>query len=170
MFQLGEFAAAGDIYYLDDVRLEKVTPPAVIENSPTGKDVSVEAQITVNFSEAMNQSSVQSSFSTIPETTGDFSWNGNIMTYIPVNLSYNTVYNITIGNDAKDLSGNNMLSSYNWQFITESPPANSISNPGAIRSAIPGLNPEMYHGHSIRVAPGHSVCHLPDIRKRCFED
>lgn len=130
MFYIGDFAAAEDIYYIDDVQLEKVIPPEVIENSPTGTNVSVEEQITVEFSEAMDKSSVQSSFSTIPETTGDFSWSGNNMTYTPLNLSYNTVYNVIIGNEAKDLSGTNMVSPYNWQFTTDLNPANLLSNQG----------------------------------------
>jgi len=90
----------------------------------------VATQIRVDFSEAMNKTSVQSAFSTSPVTTGSFSWNGNNMTYTPGSkLNFNTIYNVAIGSGARDLSGN-VLSSYNWQFITQSFSENLIINPG----------------------------------------
>ncbi|MDL5502120.1 MAG: Ig-like domain-containing protein, partial [Candidatus Methanoperedens sp.] len=80
----------------------------------------------------MNQSSVQSAFLNSPNTTGSFSWSGNNMIYIPnSNLSYFTTYNVTVKSDAMDLAGNNMQSSYTWQFTTTLPPSNNlIKNPG----------------------------------------
>ena len=93
--------------------------PTVIGSTPTGINVPVNTQITVTFSEAMNQSSVRSNFSTNPHTTGSFSWSGNNITYIPgLNLTYNTTYSVKIGTGAKDLAGNNMSAPYEWQFTT----------------------------------------------------
>ena len=98
---------------------QDLTPPSVIGNSPNGTNISVAARITVNFSEEMNQSTVISSFSTNPLTTGSFSWIGNNVTYTPVsNLAYNTTYNVIIGTGAKDLADNNMSSAYSWPFTT----------------------------------------------------
>ena len=107
------------------------TPPTISGNSPTGTGVSKTAHITVNFSEAMNRSSVQSSFSTIPATSGTFAWTGNNMTYVPSNLASNTTYNVTIGTGAMDMAGNNMQSGYSWEFTTGSMSSvNLINNPG----------------------------------------
>src|SRR5659263_63357 len=63
--------AKGDIYYIDNVKLEKyttssdTTPPTVIATTPTGVNVSYATQIIVKFSEEMNQTSVRSSLSLI---------------------------------------------------------------------------------------------------------
>ena len=134
-FSLAGFAN-GDNYYIDNIILEKVTaapdttPPSVIGNSPTGINVSYATQITVKFNETMNKSSAESAFSTIPATTGNFSWIGNNMTYTPVSLNYSTAYNVTIGTGAMDLAGNNMSSPFEWQFTTGTPSVNMLSNPG----------------------------------------
>ena len=108
-----------------------LTNPTIIDNSPTGTDVSLATMISVNFSEAMDKASVQSSFSTTPATNGSFSWSGNTVKYILAsNLNYGTTYSVTIGSDAKDLAGNNMMM-HTWQFTTALPSAlNLIQNPG----------------------------------------
>ena len=135
-FYLNLFAEKTDIYYIDNVRLEKVIdvspiPSEVVGNAPAGTNVPVTSKILVNFSKPMNQASVQAAFLTIPATTGSFSWSGNTMTYVlGSNLNPGTTYNVTIGTGATDLTGS-MLSSYNWQFTTASSPLkNLIKNPG----------------------------------------
>jgi len=117
-FWIAPFAVAGDIYYIDNVRLEKLPPPnpTVKGNAPTGTNVPITAKISVNFSTAMDQGSVNSSFSTIPATTGSFSWIGNTMIYTPSNLAYNTTYNVIIGIGSKDMTGKMILSAYTWSF------------------------------------------------------
>jgi len=95
-------------------------PPTVTGNEPTGTNVPVTMQINVTFSEAMNQTSAESAFNTSPETTGSFTWNGNIMTYTPdSDLTSDTTYTVTISTGAKDLVGNNMQTEHTWQFTTE---------------------------------------------------
>ena len=110
---------------------QDMTNPTVIDYSPKGTNVSLASMISVNFTEAMDQESVQSSFSAIPATKGSFSWNGNTVKYIPdSNLTSGTTYSVTIGSDAKDLAGNNMPA-HTWQFTTAlSPVVNLIQNPG----------------------------------------
>lgn len=107
------------------------TPPTIIGNTPTGSNVPVNTQITVTFSEAMNQASAQSAFSTSSATTGSFSWSGNTMTYTPSSyLAYSTSYTVTIGTGAKDLAGNNLQSTYSRQFstvLTPPPTTGSLS-------------------------------------------
>ena len=139
MFYLAPFVEAGDIYYIDDVRLEKIgvdnTPPAVIGNTPTGTNVLVTTPITVTFSEKMDQFATQEAFSISPALKGSFSWNGTNMTYIPdSNLAYNTSYTVTIGTGARDSAGNNLPSAYSRQFGTILPKpiidCTTISSPG----------------------------------------
>ena len=134
-FYFYQFAKVGDIYYIDNVRLEKINTntPEVIGKSPTGTNIPVTARINLNFITAMDNASVEAAFSTLPATNGSFAWNGNNMTYTPdSNLAYNQIYNVTVGTGAKDLAGN-MLSPYSWQFTTALPSLNNlnlISNPG----------------------------------------
>ena len=69
--------------------VQDTTPPGIIGNSPTGSNVPINSQITVTFNKSMNTISVESAFSTLPATTGNFSWSGNVMTYTPdANLSF----------------------------------------------------------------------------------
>ena len=98
-----------------------ITPPTILGNTPTGSNVPVNTQLTVTFSEAMNQASAQSAFSTSSAITGSFSWSGNTMTYTPSSyLAYSTSYTVTIGTGAKDLAGNSLQSTYSRQFSTAS--------------------------------------------------
>jgi len=140
MFWLAPFAASGDTYFIDGVRLEKVdfqdtTPPTVTGNEPTGTNVPVSTQIHMTFSEIMDQASAESAFSTSPATTGSFRWNGNIMTYTPdSDLASDTTYTVTVGTGAMDLPDNNMLVEHTWDFTTE-----VIRNPGFESGTSPWL-------------------------------
>ncbi len=118
-----------------ELKTADISPPIITANSPTGNNVPVNTQINVTFNESMNTSSSQSAFSILPPTNGIFSWAGNTMTYSPnTNLNQGTTFNITVRTDAKDIAGNNMLSSYSWEFTTESstgPNVPDVSNPSA---------------------------------------
>ncbi|MCD4810945.1 MAG: Ig-like domain-containing protein, partial [Methanosarcinales archaeon] len=124
-FWLTAFAASGDNYYIDDVRLEIVneadtTPPIVNENEPRGTNVPVTTQINVTFSETMDQTSVESAFSMSPLTAGSFSWNGDTVTYTPASdLAFDTTYTVNIGTGAMDMAGNLLELPHGWEFKTE---------------------------------------------------
>ena len=141
-FYLYGLAAKTDIYYIDNVRLEKVIdvspiPPEVVGNTPVGMIIPVTAKISVNFSKPMNQAFTQAAFSTSPVLTGSFTWSGNNMIYTPgLNFNYNTTYNVTIGTGAMDSTGNNMLSPYNWTFTT----APDTTSPTVIGKTPTGTN------------------------------
>ena len=119
-FYLYPYAKAGDIYYIDNVKLGNVVDtPEITGKSPTGTNVPVTARITLNFSEAMDNASVESAFSTSPNTTGSFSWSGNNMTFTPdSNLAYSTTYNVTVGTGARNLATITMSAPYEWNFTT----------------------------------------------------
>ncbi len=98
----------------------ETTPPIITTHSPTGTNVPIgTTTTTVTFNDAMNQTSAEDAFSISPPVTGSFTWNGNTMIFTPSsNLAYETTYTVNINTEAEDLAGNNLESSYSWQFTT----------------------------------------------------
>jgi PGF-CTERM protein len=99
------------------------TPPTITDVSPDdgATKVSRTTTISATFSEAMNTTSVKEAFS-VDGVTGEFSWNGNTVTFTPdANLAYSTKYTVTISTAAKDEAGN-PLAAYSWSFTTKSKP------------------------------------------------
>ncbi len=97
------------------------TNPTVIDNSPKGDNIPVDSQITVTFSQDMDKQSVESNFSISPTISGSgsFSWNQNIVTFIPNEvLTHSTTYTVTVGTGAKDKDGNSLQSAFVWSFTT----------------------------------------------------
>ena len=84
--------------------------------------------VSINFSEAMNPSSLTSSFTLKQGTTsvpGTVSYTGTIATFTPTNvLSASTVYTATITTGAKDLAGNALAANTVWSFTTSASMAN----------------------------------------------
>ena len=85
-------------------------PPVVRATTPNhdSTGVSVASAVSVTFSQPMNTNSVQSALSTIPATTGSFTWgSGNtVLTYTPSsNLAGNTLYRLRIESTATDTNG-----------------------------------------------------------------
>ena len=123
-------------------------PPTIIETTPTGENVPVETEITITFSEPMNSKSAEDAFYIYPEVAGKFYWKGNTMIFVPGNLSYDTRYFVRIEKGARDLAGNAMEESYEWDFKTTAPPTPTppLIPPTAVISAIPG---EINEGESV---------------------
>lgn len=93
--------------------------PTILEKSPTGVNIHVSSNITVTFSESMDQSTVEQAFSITPKTTGTFSWIDFLMIFNPFyELLYNTTYSVTIVTTATDLAGNYLDTFCNWSFTT----------------------------------------------------
>jgi hypothetical protein len=119
------------------------TPPTVIGNTPTGSNVPVTTQITMTFSEAMDQASVQTAFSTSPATKGSFRWDGNTLIYTPsLNLAYRTRYTVTVGTGARDFAGNGLQSPHRRQFITVSALGTDLVVTTLETTGPPTVNPE----------------------------
>jgi parallel beta-helix repeat protein len=96
-----------------------LTPPAIIDNSPTGFEVPVESKITVTFSESMDKETTEDAFSISPLTDGVFSWENTILIFSPNEaLEHDTEYTITINTKAKDLEDLNLESIFSWKFTT----------------------------------------------------
>jgi hypothetical protein len=95
------------------------TPPTTTGNTPIGTNIPVESTISITFDEAMNKSSSENAFSILPIVTGEFSWTANTLRFTPAtSLDYSTKYSVNLGTGAKDLTGNNMISNFNWDFTT----------------------------------------------------
>ncbi|UCE37751.1 MAG: Ig-like domain-containing protein [Thermoplasmata archaeon] len=98
---------------------QDIIPPSITGKTPTGTNVAVTTNITVTFSEPMNQLLTQSAFTILPSVFGAFSWNGNTLKFDPdSDLAYFTTYNVTIGTGAKDLFGNPLGTVTSWEFTT----------------------------------------------------
>ncbi|MEM0449175.1 MAG: fibronectin type III domain-containing protein [Methanomassiliicoccales archaeon] len=114
--------------------------PNVISCSPSNGDVdvSVSVQVIVEFSEDMDKTSVEGSFSLKNSSStvmGTFYWiNSRTVRFIPSSsLSYYTIYTINVGTGAKDLAGNGLATTFTSQFttISNSPPPPDPTPPGA---------------------------------------
>jgi hypothetical protein len=96
------------------------TAPTVTANTPTGTGVLISTAVSVTFSEAMNQTSVEGAFSISPAVNGSLGWDNDTMTFTPESdLAYVTKYDVTLGTGAEDLAGNNLEADFVWNFTTE---------------------------------------------------
>lgn len=97
------------------------TPPTIITVSPVDGSLRVplSSPLSITFSEAMDQASVEAAFSGNPALpAGTFSWTGNTMTFTPgTAMGEFTPYTITVGTGAKDLEGNSLAAplTFSWK-------------------------------------------------------
>jgi subtilisin family serine protease len=104
--------------------------PAVSTVSPaeSATGVPASANVSVTFSEPMDQAATQGAFSLVPAggggaVSGSFSWSGQTLTFDPSsNLAAGTQYTATVSTAAKDLAGNALASQKQWSFTTASGP------------------------------------------------
>ncbi|UCE38016.1 MAG: Ig-like domain-containing protein [Thermoplasmata archaeon] len=114
--------------------------PVVHEALPSGTDVDIDAEIEINFSQEMNQSSVLESFTITDGVTiwdkddGSFIWEDNRTYFLPeFDLKYGTLYEVRINITAKNIFGEQLDGNengdpdgyeddaYSWTFETEAP-------------------------------------------------
>ncbi len=97
-------------------------PPPYFDIAAINRGVSRFSSISVEFSEAMDTSSVESAFSLKPATQGRFSWSSktSVLTFIPDRaFSMNTVYTLSIASHAKDTAGLALRDNYTVLFCTD---------------------------------------------------
>lgn len=99
------------------------TPPTVDSASPADGTSSANGglAVTITFSEAMDASSAEGAFSLTGASgpvTGTFSWStdSKVLTFDPANDLATGQYTYTVGNTAKDSSGNSMTAAYSGTF------------------------------------------------------
>ncbi len=119
-----ELKLAGD--YL--LSFSTTARPAVLitKSSPASGSVGVviSSPVKVEFSKSMNTGSAQSAFKLIKiadqsEVAGNFSWNGNIMSFTPLaNLAFYSSYLVSVAASAADTTGTTLETKAEWQFKT----------------------------------------------------
>jgi len=87
----------------------EITSPTLISTSPNNNEVeiSIDTDIKIRFSKAMDKASVEQGFSISPDVTGSFSWLGNTFVFTPENpLEPDASYTVSVLNvkDAQGLS------------------------------------------------------------------
>ncbi len=109
------FVAQNQWQALDPV-VASVTP----SHDATG--ISPGTEISVTFERAMNTSAVEEAFSTLPPTTGVFSWDAEntTMTYTPSSvLAGNTVYAVRLADTATAADGSALHAAFESRFTTD---------------------------------------------------
>src|SRR4051794_17240555 len=79
--------------------------PAVdtMRTAQTIDGTAINTQVSVTFTDHMDQRSVEKSFAISPHVAGDFNWSGNALLFSPRrSLAYGAAYTITIGSGARD--------------------------------------------------------------------
>ena len=130
------FVAQSQVKALNPV-VNAVTPAHDASGISTG------SAITVTFDRAMNPTTTQAAFSTVPATTGTYAWSaGNtVLTYTPSPLAGNTLYTVRIASSATDSNGLSMFAPFESRFATGAastlakPSINSVSFSGVTTSA-----------------------------------
>jgi hypothetical protein len=101
-------------------------PPTIVDAFPTGVNVPVNVNISITFSEFMDEQATEQAFSILPSVNGTFKWVGRTLTFTPSsNLAYDTQYFVIISNDAKDVVGNSLRDGYQLNFYTGKEPSGS---------------------------------------------
>jgi hypothetical protein len=121
---MGGNALTGDTSF--SFLTKDITKPEVTVISPVknAQNVLINVKVSITFSEAMDQSSVEGAI-TAPFSYGSPSWNGNKITLTPSeDLDYSTEYTVSVGTAAEDLAGNQMSSKYTFKFTTEADDTN----------------------------------------------
>ncbi|TET91394.1 MAG: hypothetical protein E3J35_02975 [Methanomassiliicoccales archaeon] len=139
-YQVMDNAGLLSAAYFDDIELD-TTAPATVSSTPSNgaTDVGVTSDISVTFSEEMDQSSTDTSFSLMEDTTevaGTTAWSadGKTLYFIPSeDLEHETTYRIVVSTGAKDTSGNELATASEITFTTEEAGEVPAQEPDALR-------------------------------------
>ncbi len=106
------------------------TPPEVTDHMPsTDVDVPVSSSVSLTFSEIVNSTMFEHSFSITPHVNGSIGWDEptTTLTFTPdLALRANTTYNVTLASNVTDRAGNTFLTPYSFEFSTENIPIPTI--------------------------------------------
>jgi hypothetical protein len=94
--------------------------PTVMDFAPQASDVTLDADVVVTFSEPMNTTSLEPSFSIIPYVAGTFQVDPYNMSFSPDagGLLPGTTYTVAISVNATDQQGHSLRQDFVWQFTT----------------------------------------------------
>jgi len=126
----GNALASNNTFTFTTLASTDVTPPTVLSTDPldVATAVVLNKVVSVNFSEAMDPSTLTASTFTLKQgatsVSGSIAYVGTKATFTATNiLLASTVYTATVTTGAKDLAGNALASSTVWSFTTGSAPA-----------------------------------------------
>lgn len=135
-----------------------ISAPPILSYQPEGlEQPDAVRQIRVTFDRPMDQDSVEAAFSLEPAVPGDFTWQGNTMTYrLEEPLEYRQVYAATIDQRGRDAQGRSAFQvPFSWSFshsyfeysatFGEWGPKVQVVDAGGRRSleyAVPGNSPQ----------------------------
>lgn len=125
----GNHIAAEHVWAFTTEAGADVTPPTIISTVPANLAtiVSVSANVTANFSEAMNATTITAASFTLKQgvntVAGAVSYAGTTATLNPnADLAFNTFYTATVTVAATDLAGNALTVPVVWTFTTAAAP------------------------------------------------
>jgi outer membrane protein assembly factor BamB len=121
------------------------TPPNVTSTDPIAwaTDVDKDTNITISFSELMDETTAENGFSMFPSVTGQFTWNGVEMTFHPdSSLAYNTLHSVYIDGTARDRYGNSLDGNNNG--VSQGSPIDDYTFSFTTEEAIPPVITEVY--------------------------
>lgn len=99
-------------------------PPAVVSFTPQpGMEVaSGNVSLMIRFDQPMDRNSVETALRVIPETPGDFTWQGDrAFTFTPRNLAAGTRYQVLLSNEARSAAGVSLTTDLVFAFSTLAP-------------------------------------------------
>ena len=106
------------------------TAPSITSTLPANgaNSIPISNNITLTFSEEMDATTINSTNISVVDSSGTgvsgvVSYSSQVATFNPSSdLSYFTVYTVTVGTGVKDSAGNALASSSSWNFTTSSAP------------------------------------------------
>jgi Tol biopolymer transport system component len=97
------------------VRADLLTPAE-------GEDVGIYGPLRLQFSQPMDQASVESHFSLNPAVPGRFEWEAETLRFFPETaLNPERTYTLTLSEGAQSASGRELIQSLNWTITVRSP-------------------------------------------------
>lgn len=95
------------------------TPPPILDYGPQASDAPLDAEIFIEFSEAVDRASVEAAFEIEPALTGSFYWDENKMVFAPGALNLYQEYRVTLEPSAAKADGSPLLlEPFSWAFQT----------------------------------------------------
>jgi hypothetical protein len=100
------------------------TAPAVTSTVPNNASlgVPVDADLVIQFSEAMDKNATESALSMTPDVgIEELAWNGNanqLTISFSENMTQSTRYRVSLGTAARDVVGNTIDGTFRWEFTT----------------------------------------------------
>ena len=106
---------------------------------PKTSGVPISTPIVIEFTQPMDQASVEASFVIQPKVDGRFSWRDLTLRFEPFRLAYETAYHVEVG--GKSEVGRRLIGTRSWDFSTGSAPPDQVA-PGPLSIKVPILT---YH-------------------------